>query len=332
MHLRYRVYTLHLRHTFRHARSASDMRQTVVVELEHEGIIGRGECAPLAFYGESVASVCAALRELAPGVEIEPRHFQSQILKWREQFSHQRAVLCALDIALHDWIAQFLGVPLYQLWGLNPADTCQTSITIAIAPVEEMLERVREAEARGFRILKIKVGFPDDVKVIRAIRERTDATIRVDANGGWSLEEALEKIPQLAELHVEFVEQPLPAEDENGLRTLHRESPIPIFLDESVRTAEDVLRVVEYADGVVVKLVKCGGLLEAQRLLHVARTFGLKVMLGCMIESSLGITAAAHLSPLADYADLDSPWLIQNDPFEGVLVEGGALQLSLIHI
>lgn len=327
MQLRYRVYNLELKHTFGLSRSADDVRHTVLVELEHNGIIGRGECAPSAYYGESIPSVCKALDSLGEEPECDPRVIDAQLLRCRKLFPGQLGVLSGLDIALHDWAAKNLDMPLYEMLGLDPQKTCPTSMTIAIASPEDMLTHALEARKQGFRILKTKMGFPGDIETVRTIREQTDATIRVDANEGWILEEALTNVSRLADLGVEFVEQPLPANDEEGLRTLHDESPLPIFLDESVRIPEDIPRIAEYADGVVLKLGKCGGLIQVKRMLSAAHALGLRVMLGCRIETSVAITAAAHLSPLADHADLDSPWLIGNDPFDGVKVDQGILRL-----
>jgi L-alanine-DL-glutamate epimerase-like enolase superfamily enzyme len=228
-------------------------------------------------------------------------------------------------MALYDLAGKRLGVPLYELLGLDPRKTPQTSFTIGLASPDEVVRKVREASA--YAVLKVKLGSGEDREVLEAVRDTTDRPLRVDANEGWTLEGARERLDWLAKLGVELVEQPLPADQLEQTRELRRLSPLPLYADESVHRAADIPRLAEAFDGINIKLMKCGGLGEALRMIAVARAHGMKVMLGCMIESSLAVTAAAHLTPLVDLADLDGHLLLAEDPFVGVGVEDGRLVL-----
>lgn len=242
------------------------------------------------------------------------------------------AARCALDIAMHDWLGQRAGLPLWRLFGLDRECIPPTSLTIGINPPDMIREVVPEILARtGARALKVKLGNPAGIDADRATfsaaQEAAGASVlwRVDANGGWTVENAREMIPWLASRGVEFVEQPLPRGREAELPEVHRNSPLPIFADESIYSASDIAPIAGSIDGVNLKLMKCGGLREALRIIHTARAHGLKVMIGCMSESSLAITAAAQIAPLADALDLDSHLNLRDDPFVGALYEGGRL-------
>lgn len=322
LELRHHFLDLRLRHTFRLARGATDGRRNVIVELEHDGLVGLGEAAPIARYGQDAESAARAVDAMA-GRLGDPRAFASAAA--RAAVPGERAAEAAVDMALHDLAGKRLGAPLYELLGLDPRAAPVTSFTIGLDAPAAMARKAREAE--GYEVLKIKLGTADDRAIVEAIRGVTGRPLRVDANEGWTLAEARERLAWLAEMGVELVEQPLPASQLAETRELRRSSPLPLFADESVHTAADVPRLAGAFDGINVKLMKCGGLGEALRMIAVARAHGLKVMLGCMIESSLAITAAAHLSPLVDYADLDGHLLITDDPFVGATVEGGRLVL-----
>jgi L-alanine-DL-glutamate epimerase-like enolase superfamily enzyme len=228
-------------------------------------------------------------------------------------------------MALRDLAGKKLEAPLYEILGLNPRHTPPTSFTIGLDTPEVIAEKV--LEATDFEVLKVKLGSKDDREVLAAVRDVTDRPIWVDANEGWILEEAVDLVVDLEKLGVVLVEQPFPAGENAATRELRRASPLPIFADESVHRAKDIPALVDSFDGINIKLMKCGGIGEALRMIAVARAHGMKIMLGCMVETSLAITAAAHLSPLVDFADLDGNLLVTNDPYVGVRVVGGRLIL-----
>jgi L-alanine-DL-glutamate epimerase-like enolase superfamily enzyme len=243
------------------------------------------------------------------------------------QITDQSCARAALDMAIMDWVAKSLGVPLYRLWGINPLEMPYTSFSIGIDNPETIRQKVIEAEP--YPILKIKVGTENDEKIISAVRRITDKPLRVDANEGWkSKEQAIKKIEWLTKQGVELVEQPLPTEMLDETAWLRERLEIPLIADEAVKTAQDIPGLRGIYDGINIKLMKSGGLVEAHKMILVARAFSLKVMLGCMIETSLAISAAAQLAPLADYADLDGNLLISNDPFSGAEVSDGKLKVA----
>lgn len=316
---------LELRHTFRIARSADEFRETVIVRLEDDGLEGFGEAAPSPRYGQSAESAERAIASL-DGALLEPAgHIEDALERAAGPLSGEWAALAAVDVALHDLLGKKLGAPLHALLGLDPRKTPATSYTIGIDTPEIVAEKIREAE--GFPVLKIKLGLENDREIMETVRAHTDRPVRIDANEGWTRDEALEKMRWLEGLNVEFIEQPLPAADLEAVRWLAGRTSLPIFADESVRTARDIPRLAGAFHGINIKLMKCGGIREAIRMIHAARACGMKVMLGCMIESSIGITAAAQLSPLADYADLDGNILIRNDPAAGATTLKGKLIL-----
>lgn len=316
---------LELARTFRIARSADDRRETVVAMIEADGFEGLGEAAPSPRYGQSAASAESALAALPPSLLAAPERLDETLDAAAALLGGEKAALAALDIALHDLRGKRLGEPLHRSLGLDPRRAPVTSFTIGIDEPDVVEEKVREAEA--FPVLKIKMGLENDREMLEAVRRVTSRPIRVDANEGWTREEAAEKLRWLEGEGVELVEQPLPAEDLEGTRLLAERTSIPLFADESVRSAEDIPAVAGAFRGINIKLMKCGGIREALRLIRAARERGMLVMLGCMIESSVGITAAAQISPLVDYADLDGNLLVRNDPAAGVTHESGRLVL-----
>lgn len=326
MELRTHPLDLRLASAFRISRGVQHVARTLAVELSLAGETGIGEAAPSAFYGETRETVLAALPRLVESMGDDPAHIEDAHAAFDGALHHGNAAAkAALDMALYDMMGKRLGVPVYRLLGLNHERTPFTSFTIAIAEPTEMARRA--AEAREYPILKVKLGTEADLDIVRAIRDATDATLRVDANAAWTPKQAIRIIAQLEPYGVEFVEQPVAANDLDGLRLVRENSALPIIADESCVTLADIPRVVGRADGINIKLMKCGGIHNALAMIHAARAHHLKVMLGCMIESSLAITAAAQISPLVDYADLDGGLLITNDPYDGVRVERGKLTL-----
>ena len=317
---------LTLRHTFRIAREASEESENVLLKLtDEDGVCGLGEAAPSSYYGQTAESVQERLGKLGGSAFAKP-FLRAEILERAQRIlGTHRSALAAVDLALHDWLGKRLGVPLYLLFGLDPGQTPLTTFTIGLSEEEELPGKLEEAAE--YAMLKLKLGTDKDREIVATVRRQTSVPLLVDANGAWSFDEARENIPWLADCGVELVEQPLPAEDLDGLRRLTDVSSLPIIADESARTVKDVLRLRGCVHGINVKLSKCGGLSEALKMIHLARAQSMKIMLGCFIESSLGITAAAHLSPLVDYADLDGHLLIVNDPFSGVQVREGRLIL-----
>lgn len=327
MQLAVRRVRLPLAETFTIARDSRDHEDVVVVALEHEGIVGYGEASPVDYLGESVESAAAFLTDEAPALLGDD--------PWRLEAIGVRlagrpdvpAARCALDAALHDWIGKRVGRPVWQLLGLDPV-MVPTSFTIGIDTVAGTADRTRRAAGR-FHVLKVKVGGPADLERLEAVRAAFDGPIRVDGNEGWTLASARALLPDLARLGVELVEQPFPREDLGSYRALHdvADRP-PVFADEGCDTAADVVRLAPYVDGVNVKLAKAGGLREAHRAITTARALGLRVMLGCMLESELGIAHAAQLAPLADVVDLDGHLLLSASPFRGLGFHDGRVTLS----
>lgn len=315
------IYELQLRQAWTLSRGTWNTRRNVLVRLEKDGIVAYGESAPIPRYNESAESNREFIQLALPVLEKDLWEYQD---RWRELEAlapGQNAAKAALDMAILDWVGKNLRIPLYRFFGLDRNRTLPTTFSIGIDTVEVMQKTAQSAPA--FRRLKIKAGVADDKKHIEGLRQVTDRPLVVDANEGWKdRQQALEMINWMAERGVEFVEQPMPADNLEDHRWLKERVKIPIMADESVHKIQDVPALASAFHGINVKLMKCGGLQEALRLVAVARAHGLKLMIGCMIESSLAIAAAATLTPLFDYADLDGNILINNDPFRGLTLEG----------
>lgn len=327
MKLSWRHIDLKLTHTFTIARSSHDVEPCVILELEHDGITGYGEAAPSERYGENAPTVVDFLKHVDLSRFDDPSQLD-EILSYVDAVAPRNtSAKAAVDIALHDWIGKKLGIPLWKMWGLQKERTPVTSFTIGIDSLTMIEKKVKEAER--YPILKVKVGVTNDEEIIRTIRKVTDKVIRVDANEGWkSKEQARDKILWLEEQAVEFIEQPMPAHDLDGTAWVRGQVHIPLIADENVTTLFDVPHLQGAFDGINIKLMKSTGLREAMRMIHTAKAMKMKIMLGCMIESSVAISAAAQLSPMADYADLDGNVLITNDPFSGVTLSEGKLVLN----
>ena len=321
MHVEAEIVRVHLAETFVISREASDYDDVVQVSVVHEGVVGRGEAAPIARYGESAASALRFVEAHASLLGADPFALE-QIGERLAAVPGEQAAKSALDAALHDLQGKLLGVPVWRLLGL-PRSGPPTSWTVWLGDPDDMARRAAAAATR-FRRLKLKLGGGDglDVERVRAVRAVTDLPLMADVNEWWSLDEALDAIEQLAALGVEYVEQPLPAGDPAGAE-LRRRSALPVYVDEDCHTLDDVARCREVAHGVNLKLAKSGGIREAVRMAHAARALGLGVMLGCMVESGLGIAAACVVAPLCDHVDLDGNLLLASDPCPGVAFVDG---------
>lgn len=300
------------------------MQEVVEVEVAHQGVVGRGEGAPIDYWDETVETALGFLGDEAPELLDDDPLALEAIGHRLASRPGEQAAKAALDAALHDWIGKRLGVPVWRLLGLDRGGP-PTSYTIGIDTIEGTARRVRGA--REFRALKVKVGGPEDLPRLEAVRAESDAPIRVDANEGWTLEEARDLVPELVRLGVELIEQPFPASDHDGFRGLRALAGAPpLIVDEGLRELRDVSEIATYADGVNVKLEKAGGPRNAIRMIHAARALGLRVMIGCMVGSELGIAPGAQLASLTDHVDLDGHLLLAASPYRGLeLVDGRVL-------
>lgn len=315
------------------ARGTTTTAGVVTVELTHEGTTGVGGVGPSEYYGETVDSVVAALDSLRPLVESwdDPHASQRAARTLAERAPDAPAARAALSTALADLAGRALGVPCYRQWGLDPDAVPRTSYTVGIDDPARMAERAERAVADGFDILKVKIGTDDDRARVRAVREAAPAaTIRVDANCAWDPVDAIEQARWLADEGVQFLEQPVAADDIDGLRRVQEATELPICADESCVTAADVPRVSDACDLVTVKLTKCGGVRAAVEQVHAAHASGLDVMVGCMLESNVSIAPACHLAPLAEYLDLDGALLLGDDPYEGIPIVDGRFDLRAV--
>jgi L-alanine-DL-glutamate epimerase-like enolase superfamily enzyme len=329
MKLEHDIATVHTTHPFVIARGgASEHRLVRVRIIGDDGVEGWGEAAPNRFYGETADTAIAALDRLAPIVVAnDPWHIDDIEAEMHRAVRFNGSVKSGISAALHDLAGQRLGVPVYKLWGLDAARAPLSSFTIAIAANDDELRR-RIADAAAYPVLKVKLGTDHDEQIIRRVREAApDKILRVDANAAWSPKHALAMIDVLVACGVEYVEQPVAANDLDGMRFVRERSALPVIADESCIGPADVARLVGVADGINIKLSKCGGLREALKMIATARAHGMLVMAGCMIETSLGITAAAHFAPLLDYADFDGAALLSDDPYRGATIDGGRIAI-----
>ncbi|MBN2289653.1 MAG: dipeptide epimerase [Candidatus Glassbacteria bacterium] len=302
-----------------HEGFSGNVFHNVLVRIEYEGIIGLGEAAPFFIYGENQRTSMAAMESLAPVVRQaeDPWGAESLMQEIDSALAGNQSVKAAIDMALYDLQGQLCGKPLHSLLGLRAEDTPQSTFTLYLDSPETLREKVRRVA--DWPLLKVKLGGQYDLEAIELVRkEAPDAVIRVDANAAWEPHQALDMIKELVRYQVEFVEQPLPAADPEGMRWLHSRSPLPLVADESCLRLEDLPGLRGLFDGINIKLTKCGGIRHALKMISCARALGLKIMLGCMVESSISLTAAGQISPLVDYADLDGNTLLEHDPFIGM--------------
>ncbi len=321
MKLHLSSYDLALSSPFRIAHGVRTVQPTMIVGLEANGYLGLGEATATSYYGKNVEDMLDVLEQLRPDIEGEnldsPEQFWTRM---HPKLKHHPFELCALDVAAHDLFARQQGMPLYQSWGLDPSKAPLTNYTIGIGPIEEMVAKIKE---RPWPVYKVKLGTDHDLEIIEALRAVTNARFRVDANTAWTAEQTIALAPKFKELGVEFLEQPLKADDWEGAQQVFQQSALPIIADESCQLETDIEKCHGYFHGVNIKLMKCGGLTPARRMIQKARSLNLQVMVGCMTESTVGISAIAHLAPLLDYVDMDGALLLKQDVATGVSIQDG---------
>jgi L-alanine-DL-glutamate epimerase-like enolase superfamily enzyme len=330
MRLDYEVATLRTKHRFNIARGGHGEEYAVWVRLtDDDGITGWGEANPVQYYGETPESVCAAFEAYRGVLESAENPFAVQEIEaaCADDLGGNDSARAAIGAALYDLIGKRLGLPVHTLLGLDPSRAPVTSFTIGIDEPEVVRQKVREATE--YPILKVKVGTDQDEEILSVVREEApNVKLRVDANTAWYPKQAVARIKQLERFDLEFIEQPVAAHDIDGLRFVRERSPLPIIADESSLKSTDIPRLAGAVDGINIKLAKCGGLTEALRMIHTARSHNMSIMLGCMVGTSLGMAAAAQLAPLVDYCDLDGAALLAEDPFAGFSIARGRIHLS----
>ncbi|SKB51581.1 L-alanine-DL-glutamate epimerase [Salegentibacter holothuriorum] len=318
MQLEFHSFNLELKNTFTISHGSRDFQPTLIVSLSDRGFTGYGEATATSYYGVSIEKMQADILKIegliTENILLEPEDL------WELTYPHLKDnpfALCALDIAMHDLHGKRNGQPLYKLWGLNLDHIPLTNYTIGIDSVEKMAQKIKEFP---WPLYKIKLGTEDDVAIIKELRKHTNSVFRVDANAAWTVDQAIENAKALKELNVEFLEQPLKTNDWEGMERLYKESVLPLIADESCIEESDVEKCAGYFHGINIKLTKCGGLTPGKRMILKGKSLGLKVMVGCMTESTVGISAIAQLLPLLDFVDMDGGLLIKNDIADGVKV------------
>jgi len=327
MKLTFRTYELQLTHTFTVASYSRNTTPVVLTEIEYDGLIGYGEASMPPYLGESQESVIKFLKKVDIGQFKDPFRLDD-ILSYVDSIDkNNRAAKACIDIALHDLIGKIVKQPLYKLWGLNPTKTPVTSFTIGIDTPE--MVRIKTKEASRFKVLKVKLGGGNDKEMINTIREITDVPLYVDVNQGWKdKNHALEMINWLKEKGIVFVEQPMPKTQIDDMAWLTENSPLPTIADEAFQRLSDIAKFKGVYTGINIKLMKSTGLREAHKMITVAKALDMKVMIGCMTETSCAVSAAAQLSPLVDWADLDGNLLINNDLYDGIKIKNGKVTLN----
>lgn len=318
MKLSYQVVDLPLKHTFTIAHQSRDVQDTIIVKLEDARFYGLGESTTNPFYGMTITNMTDCLEKAKPLVE--KGNWETPAELWdlcKDIFKDNPFAQCALDLAAWDIYAKRCDQKLYELLNLDPADIPLTNFTIGIDTVEKMVSKMKEVD---WPIYKIKLGTSDDLSIVRELRKHTDAIFRIDANCAWSADQAIEYSKELKKLGVEFMEQPLGKDDLEGMKKVFEHSELPVIADESCIVESDVKKCHGLFHGVNVKLVKAGGITPGLRMIHEAKKLGMKTMVGCMTESSVGITAIAHIAPLLDYVDMDGAMLLSKDPAKGVVI------------
>ncbi|MEN3323718.1 dipeptide epimerase [Mariniflexile soesokkakense] len=321
-----RAFNLKLKHTFSIYRESYNEQPTLIVELKDGDFSGFGEATSNPYYNITVQKMIDTITETQPLIEsfsnVLPETFWQQMYP---HLKHNMFALCALDLAYNDLYAKQKGKKLYELWGYNVSNNPLTNYTIGIDTVEKMVSKMKELP---WPIYKIKLGTKEDIKIVTELRKHTNAIFRIDANCGWTVDETIKNAQALRELGVEFLEQPLKADDWDGHKELYQKSVLPVIADESCQIEADVAKCYNHFHGINVKLVKCGGLTPARRMLVHAKELNMKTMVGCMTESSVGISAIAHVLPLLDYVDMDGALLLSEDIANGVTIKNGVVHYS----
>ena len=321
-----RQFDLKLQHRFTISRESYDTQPTLIVELKEDTFSGYGEATSNPYYGITVPKMIDYIEVIRPIIESVNNETPEEFWKLLQPyFNDNMFALCALDLAYNDLYARKKGVKLYEHWGFTTENNPRTDYTIGIDSIDKMIAKLKE---KPWPIYKIKLGTKEDIKIITELRKHTDAIFRVDANCGWTVEETISNAILLKELGVEFIEQPLKADNWEGHRAVFLQAVLPIIADESCQVEADVAKCHNHFHGVNVKLVKCGGLTSAKRMLLQAKALQMKTMVGCMTESSVGISAIAHLLPLLDYVDMDGALLLAQDIATGVTIKDGVISYS----
>lgn len=325
MQLKYKKFDLPLRHVFTISRGSVSVQETLIVQLEDNGVHGYGEATSNTFYGATIPNMMSAIDSVRSVVESGsidgPLQLIDQVSRKLPKEKYAKFALNAIDQAIHDLWGKKTGGPVYRLWGLTTDKIPMSDYTLGIDTIDKMIAKMNEMP--GWPIYKIKLGTSDDLGIVRELRKHTDAIFRVDANCGWTAEQTIEFAPAMKELGVEFIEQPLPPEDEDGAVRAYQNSVLPLVADENCVMEEDVDKCAGKFHGINIKLVKCGGLATGRRMAKRARELGLKVMAGCMTESTVGISALAQMLPLLDYVDMDGAVLIAKDIATGIQLDRG---------
>lgn len=316
MNLSYQVFDLPLKHTFTIAHQSRDIQDTLIVKIEDKEIYGLGESTTNPFYGMTIENMGDCLEEIRPVVENGIWENPEQLWEiGRETFRENPFAQCALDMAAWDFFTKKKGIKLYEYLGLDPSRIPTTNFTIGIDSVEKMVSKMKEVD---WPIYKIKLGTDHDLEIVRELRKHTNSVFRIDANCAWTAEQAIHNSEELAKLGIEFMEQPLGKDDLEGMREVYRYSKLPVMADESCILESDVIKCNGLFHGINIKLVKAGGITPGLRMIKEAKSLGMKTMVGCMTESSVGITAIPHIAALLDYVDMDGAMLLAKDPAKGV--------------
>ena len=326
MQVIFRIFNLKLKHPFTISRESRTVQPSLIVELQSDGLSGFGEATSSVYYKRTVDSMKHNLEKIITFIESATNETPEEFwLKAHHFLKDDMFALCALDMAYTDLYARKKGKKLYKLWGYSTNNNPMTDYTIGIDTIEKMVSKIKELP---WPIYKIKLGTNEDIVIVKELRKHTNAIFRIDANCGWTVSEALQNAIELKKLGVEFLEQPLKADNWDGHKLLFKNSVLPIIGDESCIIEEDVAKCYNHFHGVNIKLVKCGGLTPARRMIAVAKQFGMKTMVGCMTESTVGISAIAHLLPELDFVDMDGGLLLADDIATGITLNNGVIEYS----